>query len=70
MVAGFIKGTTIVVPIVSLWELMTPGCSHFGPQGHNLQDLCRVPLKTYILNIQALGLVVSEKKMFFMLFIL
>ena len=31
-------------PIVILWELMSPGCSQFGPQGHNWQDLCRVPL--------------------------
>ena len=31
-------------PIVILWELMTTGYSQFGPQGHDLQDLCRVPL--------------------------
>ena len=28
----------------SIWELMTPGCSNFDPQGHDWQDLCRVPL--------------------------
>ena len=33
-----------VFPIVILWELMTLRCSQFGPQGHDLQDLCRVPL--------------------------
>ena len=42
------------------------GRSQFGPQGHIWQDLRRVPLNfaTYILNIQALGRVVSEKKIF------
>ena len=40
-----------------------PGCSHFRPQGHDLQDSCRVPSKhCYILNIQASGLMVSEEK--------
>ena len=42
---------------------MTPGCSQFVSQGHDWQDLCRVSLNIfYILNIQAVGLVVSEKK--------
>ena len=27
-------------PIVILWELMNQGCSQFGPQGHDWQDLC------------------------------
>ena len=44
---------------------MTPGCSQFGPQGHHWQDLCRVPLKhCYKLNVQALGMVVSEENIF------
>ena len=29
---------------ISMWELMPPGCSQFGTQGHDWQDLCRVPL--------------------------
>ena len=57
-----------VRPIVSLWELMTPGCCKFGPKGHDWQDLCTYMKGTtkhcYILNIQALGLVVSGKKIF------
>ena len=42
------------------------GRSQFGTQGHNWQDICRVPLNfaTYILNIQALCLVISENKIF------
>ena len=31
-------------PIISLWELITPGCGQFGPQGHGWQDLCSRPL--------------------------
>ena len=31
-------------PIVSLWELMTPGRGHFLPQGHDWQDLYRGPI--------------------------
>ena len=48
-----------VLPIESLGELMTPGCSQFEPNGHHWQNLCWVPL-----NIQALCLVVSGKKIF------
>ena len=46
--------------------MMTPpGRGQFRPQGHNWQDLCRVPLNIcYTLNIQALGLVVLQKKIF------
>ena len=33
----------LVFPIISLWELMTPGRGQFGPQGHGWQDLCRRP---------------------------
>ena len=52
--AGFTTGITkhcytqniksYVFPSVSLWELMTHGRSQFGSQGHDWQDLCRVPL--------------------------
>ena len=31
-------------PIVSLWEMMTPGLGPFRPKGHDLNDLCWVPL--------------------------
>ena len=31
-------------PIISLWRPMTPGRGQFRPQGHDWQDLCRVPL--------------------------
>ena len=38
---GFIE---YYFPIVSPWEVMTPACCHFGPQGQDWQDLCRIPL--------------------------
>ena len=44
-----------VFPIVSLWELMTPGAGSFLTTIH-----------CYTQNMKALGLVVSEKKFFFM----
>ena len=45
---------------------MTPSCSQFGTHGNDWQDLYSVPLNIaiYVLNIQALDLVVSEKKSF------
>ena len=48
------------------WEVLTPGgSSQYGPQGHYWPDLCRLPTKNcYILNIQALVLVVAERKIF------
>ena len=40
----------VFFPIVGLWELMSPGCGQFGPQGYHWQDLCRVPLiATYLI---------------------
>ena len=45
---------------------MAPGCSQFGPQGHDWQDVCRVPL--IILNKQALGLVVFRVEDVFLFF--
>ena len=45
---------------------MAPGCSQFGPQGHDWQDVCRVPLN--ILNKQALGFVVFRVEYFFHFF--
>ena len=38
------------------WPVWTPGLS--------MQDLCRRPQHCYILNMLALGLMVSEKKIF------
>ena len=35
-----------VFPIISLWELMTPGRGKFGAQGLDWQDLCRRQLNT------------------------
>ena len=31
-------------PIINLWRPITPGCGPIGPQGHDWQDLRRVPL--------------------------
>ena len=38
------KEIILCFPIVSLWEMMTPGLGQFRPQEHDWQDLCRVPL--------------------------
>ena len=45
---------------------MTPlGRGQFGPQGHSWQDLWRGLLNVATQNIKALGLMVSEKKIFY-----
>ena len=41
---GFREKSFYVLPIVSQWELMTNASSQFGPLGHDLRDLCRVPI--------------------------
>ena len=41
---GFREDGFMFFPNVSLWELMTPACSEFGPHGHDWQDLCRPSL--------------------------
>ena len=41
---GVMVSEKILFPIVSLWELMTLDSSQFGPQGHDWQYLCRLPL--------------------------
>ena len=42
-----------------------PGVANLDPMGYDRQDLCRVPPNhCYILKIQALGLVVSDKRLF------
>ena len=49
-------------PIYNMWP---PGRAHFWPKGHNLIKLGRDPLGgATVLNIKALGHVVSEKKIF------
>ena len=56
-------------PIVSLWELMTPGAGPFLTPGAWLAGFIkRTTTYCYIQNMKALGLVVSEKKIFFMFF--
>ena len=45
---------------VSLCKPVTPGAGLFWPQGNNLNNFGRC----YIPNIKALGLVVSDKKVF------
>ena len=47
---------------LSYEKLISPGCGHFWPGGHNLNKLSRGPLG--IQNIKTLGFVVSEKKIF------
>ena len=48
-----------------LWEQMSPplcGGSQFGPHGHGWQDLHSEPtMHGYILNIETVGFMVSEK---------
>ena len=41
-----------------------PGWGSYGPQGHGWQDLNRGTLYIATKNMKALGLVVSEKKIF------
>ena len=56
-----------VFPIVSLWQLMTPGAGPFLTPGAWLAGFIkRTTTHCYIQNMKALGLVVSEKKMFFL----
>ena len=50
-------------PIVSLWEMMTPGLGQFRPKGRDWKDLCWVPLN--IATHKILKLLTSEKKIFY-----
>ena len=53
-------------PIVSLWELITPGAGSFLTPGPWLAGFIKKTTKhCYTQNMKALGLVVSEKKIFF-----
>ena len=50
-----------VFPIVSLWELMTPGAGPFlNPGAWFAKIIKRITTHCYIQNMKALGLVVSE----------
>ena len=54
-----------VLPIVCLWELMTPRAGPFLTPGARLAGFIkRTTTNCYIQNMKALGLVVSEKKIF------
>ena len=54
-----------VFPIVSLWELMTPGAGSFSTPGPWLAGFIKRTTKhCYTQNMKALGLLVSEKKIF------
>ena len=54
-----------VFPIVSLWELMTPGAGSFLTPGPWLAGFIKRTTKhCYTQNMKALGFVVSEKKIF------
>ena len=57
-------------PIVSLWKIMTPGAGPFKltPGAWLAGFIKRTTTYSYIQNMKALGLVVSEKKIFFMFF--
>ena len=59
------KTIVYVLPIVSIWALISPGRNKFGLQGHVWQDLCRVPLNIGTYQIyRLLGLMVSKTKIF------
>ena len=58
-----------VFPIVSVWQLMTPGAGPFLTPGARYAGFKkRTIIHCYTQNMKALGLVVSEKKIFFMFF--
>ena len=58
-----------VFPIVCLWELMTPGAGPFlTPMAGLAEFIKRTTTHCYIQNMKGLGLVVLEKKNFFMFF--
>ena len=63
---GFEEDFLMFFPIVSLWELMTPGVGPFLTQGPWLAGFIkRTTIHCYLYtNMKALGLVISEKKTF------
>ena len=62
---GFGEDFFYVFPIVSLWELITPGAGSFLTPGPWLAELIkRTTIHCYTQNMKALDLVVLEKKIF------
>ena len=62
---GFREEVFYVFPIVSLWELISPGVGPFLTPGPWLAGFIkRTTIHCYTQNMKALGLVVSEKKIF------
>ena len=57
-------------PIVSLWEMMTPGLGQFRPQGHDWEDLCWVPLIIATHKILKLLTSCFQRRRFFNVFLL
>ena len=58
-----------VFPIVSRWEVMTPEAGPFLTPGAWLAGFIkRTTIRCYTQNMKALGLVVSEKKIFLVVF--
>ena len=66
---GFGEDFFYAFPIVSLWELMTPRAGPFLAPGAWLAGFIkRNTIHCYTQNMKALGLVVSEKKIFLKFF--
>ena len=62
---GFREEDFLCFPIVCLWELMTPGAGPFLTPGAWLAGyIKKTTTRCYTQNMKALGLVVSEKKIF------
>ena len=66
---GFREDFFYVFPILSLLELMTPGAGPFFTPGAWLAGFIkRMTTHCYTQNMKALGLVISERKIFFYVF--
>ena len=56
-------------PIIRLWQIVTPlGRGQFGPQGRLARFIKGLTKHCFTQNIKALGLMVSEKKIFLKVF--
>ena len=59
------KKSSLDFPIISLWELMTPGAWQIWTPGAWLVEfMYKITKHRYILNLLALGLMVSKNKIF------
>ena len=57
-------------PIISLWQiLMPPGHGQLDPGARLTQFIMGTTKHCYIQNIESLGLVISEKRIFFFFFL-